>query len=273
MTITRCAAETLRGSTTEFERFAVFLLFSFGLFHLVYTCVLREPELLPSSVMIATTLVMVLYLWLARTRQLSALTAMRQKIEDAQVATISALVETIEAKDPYIGGHSKRVSRIAEELALHMGLSEDKVRMVARAGLLHDIGKLGIGDDILHKSTPLTPEDWAILKEHPRRTYEILAGLDFLYEANRLVLLHHERYDGKGYVSGISGDAIPVAAAILAIADAFDAMNSRRPYRMRMSKDAILAELEKGRGTQHAGPVVQALIELLYAKPELWSRS
>jgi HD-GYP domain-containing protein (c-di-GMP phosphodiesterase class II) len=273
MTATTSVAGSLRGNTAEFERFVVFLVISFGLFHLVVTFVLGKPELLPASVTVSTALALVLYLWVTRTRQLSAVTAMRKQIEDAQVATISALVETIEAKDPYIGGHSKRVSRIAEELALHMGLREDKVRMVARAGLLHDIGKLGIRDDILHKSTPLSQEDWAILKDHPRRTYEILAGLDFLYDANRLALLHHERYDGKGYGTGLCGNEIPLEASILAIADAFDAMNSKRPYRMRMSKDAVLSELNNGRGTQHAGAVVEALIDLLYAKPELWSRA
>ena len=193
-------------------------------------------------------------------------------LQEAELDTISALVNSIEAKDHYTRGHSEHVQEVSVAIARKLKLDEATVLAIARSAILHDIGKLGISDAILAKDGPLTDEEWEILKSHPKRTQEILAPLKFLAKETRIASLHHERHDGKGYLTGAKGNKIPLETRIIAIADAFDAMDSDRPYRRRLTRDAIISELKKGRDLQHSAPIVDALLSLLEEQPHLWHR-
>lgn len=171
--------------------------------------------------------------------------------------TVGILIRALEEKDIYTNGHSQRVSRYAYEIAKHLNLSEDVKDMFLIGGLLHDVGKIGIPDSILNKQGSLTAEEFIQVKNHS------LSGTKILQEANSMkdfipmVLYHHERYDGKGYPHGLKGGDIPLEARILSVADAFDAMTSRRSYRNPQSEEFAFNEIIKMKGTQFCPTVVE----------------
>ncbi|MBI4285131.1 MAG: diguanylate cyclase [Chloroflexi bacterium] len=166
------------------------------------------------------------------------------------LSTVYALAATVDAKDHYTYGHSKKVSEYAVALADAIGLPLDKVATIRAAALLHDIGKIGIPDSILNKKGPLTDEEWEVVKEHPRLGVEILRHVIDLVHCLPAVMHHHEHFDAKGYPAGFMGDSIPIEARILAIADAYDAMTSQRPYREQLSPQKAMEELKQCAGTQ-----------------------
>lgn len=166
------------------------------------------------------------------------------------ISTIQALNKTMEAKDPYTSGHANRVEDYAVGLAEFHGLPFNTVQDIKTAAILHDIGKLGIDDSILNKASKLTQEEYAIIMKHPSIGADIISNVDFLKKVTKMVKYHHERYDGRGYPEGLVGEAIPIEACILAIADSYDAMTSDRPYRKALTKDEALSEIEKNAGTQ-----------------------
>jgi response regulator RpfG family c-di-GMP phosphodiesterase len=170
---------------------------------------------------------------------------------------LAAFVQAIEAKDPYLKGHSIRVSLYAGELAAAMGLGPDEVTIVCRAGMLHDLGKLGVLEPIVGKPGPLTPAEYEVIMQHVEVGHRILAPLRFLATEALVVRHHHERWDGRGYPDGLAGESIPLAARIVATADAFDAMTSERSYREAEPLEDALAELERGAGT-HFDPAAVA---------------
>jgi len=186
-------------------------------------------------------------------------TDMRQEHFD----TVRALAEAIDASDPHTRGHSERVTRYSIAIARELGLSEHRVLTIEYAGLLHDMGKIGLQHDILLKPTALSDEEWSLMKQHPATGAKIVSDLHFLKGARGVVLYHHERFDGKGYPTGIAGDAIPLEARIVKVADAFDAMRSDRPYRPALTLAETLSELERGRGTEFDPQVVDALLRLI----------
>lgn len=177
--------------------------------------------------------------------------------------TIRALAEALEARDAYTRGHSERVTQYALRIADAMGLSESNRRMIEHAGLLHDIGKIGISDSILLQTTPLSPEDRATIQSHPLFGDQILGPIQFLHDVQEVVRHHHERYDGGGYPDGLTADEIPLSARIVCVADAFDAMTSDRPYRAALSREHAVEELERERGRQFDPAVVDAFLGLL----------
>ena len=179
-----------------------------------------------------------------------------------------ALTSAIDAKDPYTYGHSERVARIAVELAREMGLADDEIGDVYLAGLMHDIGKIGVRDEILGKKEKLTAQEMEHIQQHPTIGYRILADLRCIAYILGGVLHHHERFDGRGYPAGLKGEGIPFLARIIAVADSFDAMNTNRPYRTALSRGRILEILSEGAGTQWDKKVVETLLrcqEKLYA--------
>ena len=180
-------------------------------------------------------------------------------------STIFALTAAIDAKDHYTFNHSQCVSRYASALAEHAGLETDLVEIIRQAGLLHDIGKIGIPDVILTKSGRLTPEEFAIMRQHVERSIEMIRHLPSLDYVIPAVLGHHERFDGKGYPRGISGEDIPVSARCLSIADSFDAMVSKRSYKSKMPAEEALAEIEKNLGTQFDPQLGRLFINLVRA--------
>ena len=166
---------------------------------------------------------------------------------------LSVLRRAIEARDPYTQGHSARVTAMAEALARRLRWDDERLAMLRVGGPLHDIGKLGVSDDVLRKRGRLDARELAEIREHPTLGAKILLRLVAFRGAIPYVLYHHERWDGTGYPTGRSGEEIPVEARVLAIADAFDAMTSDRPYRRALSPDEALAEVERCAGTGAVG--------------------
>ncbi len=176
---------------------------------------------------------------------------------------IYALAATVDAKDHYTYGHSKKVSEYAVTAAEALGLSPDKVATIRAAALLHDIGKIGVPDSILNKKGPLTSEEWEPIKEHPQLGVEILRHVIDLINCLPAILHHHEHYNGTGYPSGLKGDKIPLEARILAIADAYDAMTSFRPYRERLMPQEAIAELRRCAGSRFDPELVEIFCRLM----------
>ena len=182
------------------------------------------------------------------------------------LSMISALTAAIDAKDHYTYAHSKNVARYAATLAVAAGLNDDQVRTIYAAGLLHDIGKISIPEKILNKTDQLADEEYQIMKDHVNNSIEMIRHLpemDYLIPA---VLGHHERWDGKGYPRGISGEEIPVSARCLAIADVFDAMTTDRPYRKGLPLEVALEELNKAAGRQLDPQLTPVFIRLIRSR-------
>jgi len=187
---------------------------------------------------------------------------MAEQLRETYDGTLEALVSALDARDRETKGHSLRVAKYMMEIAFHMGATpgtEEWVDM-QRGGLLHDIGKIGVSDTILHKPGPLTEEEWVDMRRHPKIGHDMLKDIGFLSGASRIVMAHHERFDGKGYPIGLVADEIPIGARIFVLADTFDAMTSDRPYRKALSVDASREEIIRCSGTQFDPQCVQAFL-------------
>jgi putative nucleotidyltransferase with HDIG domain len=190
------------------------------------------------------------------------ITQMTHQLTETYDGTLEALVLALDARDRETKGHSLRVMSYVLAIARQLGLEEGGQEWtdMQRGALLHDIGKIGVSDYILHKPGPLTPEEWADMKRHPHVGYEMLKDISFLSDAAAIVHAHHERFDGKGYPRGLAGDEIPTGARIFAVADAFDAMTSDRPYRKTLSPEMARDEILRHSGTQFDPQVVQVFL-------------
>jgi putative two-component system response regulator len=171
-------------------------------------------------------------------------------LKKAYLDSVKVLVEAIDAKDPYTRGHSDRVRQMSLEIASQLGFTEERLEILEYGALLHDIGKIGIKDEILRKPGALSPEEHQAIQEHPLIGVKILEGVEFFKDKIPMIRNHHEHFDGKGYPDGLAGEAIPLEARIIAVPDAFDAMASLRPHRGIMPLEDILLELEKYKGKQ-----------------------
>ena len=185
------------------------------------------------------------------------------KMRKIYLETMRALAAAIDAKDPYTKGHSERVTEMAIALAQELNLPEQQIEDLEYAALLHDIGKIGIDERILGKNGGLTSEEWEKIREHTLIGAKIIEPVKFLKNSYQAIYYHHERYDGSGYPAGKKGEEIPLFARIIAVADAYDAMNSDRPYRKKLSEDEIIQELREQAGGQFDPEVAQALISIL----------
>jgi HD-GYP domain-containing protein (c-di-GMP phosphodiesterase class II) len=190
-------------------------------------------------------------------------------VQRSYLETVLALVQAVEEKDRYTRGHSERVTAFSVKLASAMHLTPRRVRMVEYAGALHDIGKIGIDLAIIHKRERLSDEEFAIVKNHPLIGERIVRPIGFLADALPAIAQHHERFDGLGYPLGIAGEQLTLEARILAVADAYDAMITERPYRSPLPKNAAIAELRRCAGTQFDPLVVEHFLELLHNDPEI----
>jgi diguanylate cyclase (GGDEF)-like protein/putative nucleotidyltransferase with HDIG domain len=184
----------------------------------------------------------------------------QEKIKDAFVSSIYALAATIDAKDHYTFGHSNNVSVLSEALAIKAGFGETEIEVVRNAGLLHDIGKVGIPETVLSKPGFLTDDEYEMMKGHVVQSINIIKHIPNLIDTVPVVISHHERFDGKGYPRGIKGESIPVLGRVICIADAFDAMTTDRPYRKGLSLEQAVYELKKNSGTQFDPNVVKIFI-------------
>jgi HD-GYP domain-containing protein (c-di-GMP phosphodiesterase class II) len=185
------------------------------------------------------------------------------ELEKSHFESMKALAQAIEAKDLYTRGHCDRMVDYALAIADRLGLSDEEKKHLGYGAALHDIGKIGVHEMILNKSGKLTEHEYELMKEHPRMGAEIIKGVDFLSPAAPIVYYHQERYDGKGYPEGLSGEDIPVGARIIAILDTFDAMTSDRPYRKALPMEVSFAELRRCAGTQFDPKIVETLIDII----------
>lgn len=185
------------------------------------------------------------------------------EIQKMSLQTITTIANTIDAKDEYTKGHSRRVSEYSAAIAEKLGMSPDEVSNIRWVALLHDIGKIGVPDAVLNKPGRLTNEEYQMMKQHTVIGGEILKDIGMLKGIDVGARYHHERYDGKGYPDGISGEDIPYIARIIAVADAYDAMTSNRVYRKHLDDSKVMNELKAGIGTQFDPEAAGALIELL----------
>ncbi|MCH5268424.1 MAG: diguanylate cyclase [Lachnospiraceae bacterium] len=198
------------------------------------------------------------------------LDAKSQEIQQMTLQTIEAIANTIDAKDEYTRGHSKRVSDYSAEIAASMGMSEEEVLNIRYVALLHDIGKIGVPDAVLNKPGKLTNEEYELMKQHTTIGGDILKDIGLLPDLDVGAKYHHERYDGKGYPKGLEGKVIPQIARIIGLADAFDAMNSNRVYRKHLDRESIIEEIKRCSGTQFDPEIVEAFMPYL-EQDEIWN--
>ncbi|MBS4214607.1 HD-GYP domain-containing protein [Neobacillus rhizophilus] len=187
-----------------------------------------------------------------------------QRVKQKSLDIITSLVKALDSRDPYTYDHSENVSRYAMQIAEKMNLSKDVCQIIRTGGLLHDIGKIGIPEQILTKPMELTDDEYKIIKSHPVIGYDMLKHVK-RFEKNGtldIVLYHHERFDGNGYPAGLKGNEIPLYARIIAVADTFDAMMSRRVYRNEFDLEHTLHVIRQNKGTQFDPQVVDAFLSL-----------
>ena len=185
------------------------------------------------------------------------------KLEKAYLETIETLRFTVEAKDTYTRGHSDRVSEYSVLIGKHLGLSEEDIHLLRVGGLFHDIGKIGVPDSILLKTSKLTDDEYSEIKNHPKIGAQILSNATLFEKAIPIVKHHHERYDGFGYPEKLAGENIPYLARIAAIADSFDAMTSKRTYRDSLPLDIVINEISKNKGTQFDPNIANKFLDIL----------
>lgn len=163
-----------------------------------------------------------------------------RRLEQASLQSLLGLANALEAKDVYTRGHSDRVAGLARRIALAAGLGSKAADTIAQAGLLHDLGKIGMPEHVLRKPGPLSPEEWVVMRRHPIVGAQIVAPLEFFGDGAVIVRHHHERHDGSGYPDGLRGEMIPLGSRIVGVADVYDALTSDRAYRARLSRaDAV----------------------------------
>jgi putative nucleotidyltransferase with HDIG domain len=196
-----------------------------------------------------------------------ALAESYQRLEESSLEAIATLNATVEAKDPYTAGHSARVQRIALAVATELGFSPVELDAVRYGGLFHDIGKIGIPDTLLTKPHRLTRAEYEVMKIHSAEGARIVGKFGRLRECVPVIRHHHERFDGAGYPDALAGDDIPMAAAVVGLADAWDAMTIERPYQRALTVEEALVEVRNGRGTQFVPAVVDAFFAALKHNP------
>lgn len=189
--------------------------------------------------------------------------AQNEKLERISMQIVTALSGAIDAKDTYTNGHSTRVADYSKEIAKRAGYSEEMQNDIYMMGLLHDVGKIGIPDAIINKPAKLSDEEYSIIQNHPVMGAKILKNISEFPKLVTGARWHHERYDGRGYPDAISGEVIPMEARIIAVADAYDAMSSRRSYRDALPQSQVRSELERGKGTQFDPVFAEIMLHMM----------
>lgn len=189
-----------------------------------------------------------------------------ENLQKAYYETVRALVIAMEAKDPFMQGHGERVAKYAVKIGKELGLSKYDLKIMNYFSILHDIGKIGIPESILTKPGKLSSQEWEMIRKHPIIGENIIAPIDFLKPVRPLLRHHHEWFNGRGYPDKLKGEKISIAARVLAVADAFDAMQAERPYRKAFTKKKAIQEIIKGSGTQFDPKIVKAFLNVFGRK-------
>jgi putative two-component system response regulator len=188
------------------------------------------------------------------------------KLQEVLDGVIQAIAQIVESRDPYTAGHQQRVAEIAVGMAENMGFSQDRVKGIRMAGIIHDLGKISVPAEILSKPSRLNDMEFGLIKAHPQTGYDILKGIEFPWPIAEMVYQHHERIDGSGYPRGLKGKEILLEAQILAVADVVEAMASHRPYRAKLGIDKALGEISKNRGVLYDPEAAGACLKLFGEK-------
>lgn len=188
------------------------------------------------------------------------------QLQTTYVSTLRSLISIIEAKDPYTKGHTERVASYAMALANRLSFDEETLRTILFGSLLHDIGKMGVLDEIIQKPGPLTEEEWVLMRAHPVVGAQIVEKMEFLTGTIDIVRHHHESWNGKGYPDGLRGEGIPLLARVVTVADSFDAMTTDRPYRKALSLDEAVRRLEEASGIQFDAALVKVFVKYVREK-------
>jgi putative nucleotidyltransferase with HDIG domain len=229
-------------------------------------------EVLTGVWLLMTALATAVWAWFARRNALTRagsqeLLLTTRELEQSLLDTIETLNAAVEARDPYTAGHSQRVRRVALAVGRALSLPTDRLGALGTAALFHDIGKIGMPDSILTKTDHLTREETALMREHVTRGAEIVAKFPQFRSAIPAIRHHHERWDGLGYPDGLAGDRIPLEAAIIGLADAWDAMTTDRPYSAALSLNEAMMQIRAGREKQFNAAVVDAFWEVARRRP------
>ncbi len=187
---------------------------------------------------------------------------LNEQLENSSIEVVLALSKTLETRDPYSGAHSKRLASFSEQIARHFNFSARETRELCWAALLHDIGKIGIEDSILHKPGPLDAHEWEVMKSHSELGAHIVKGLSGLENIASIILSHHERVDGEGYPHALMSDQIPMGAKIIAVVDSYSAMTEGRVYKAPRNHEEALSEIKQNSGIMYDPAVVEAFISL-----------
>jgi putative nucleotidyltransferase with HDIG domain len=188
---------------------------------------------------------------------------MNERVEDAYFATLAALAAALEAKDAYTNDHAGQIADLAGAVCDQLGFAPADARIVRLGALLHDIGKIGIPEEILHKPSELSEEEMRLMQEHPEIGARILEPVPYFADLVPLVRSSHERYDGTGYPSGLTGESIPLGSRVIAVCDAFHAMTEDRVYRQALDLDQATLEIERCAGTQFDPVCARALLDVV----------
>ncbi|NNG47980.1 MAG: HD domain-containing protein [Deltaproteobacteria bacterium] len=186
-----------------------------------------------------------------------------EELAQSNWGAMTALARTVDTKSPWTAGHSERVTELALKIGREMGLTAKELDLLHRGGLLHDVGKIGVPGKILDKPDKLTSEEFAMIREHPEKGSRILEPIPAFRDVIPIVSQHHEKFDGKGYPGGLSGEQISLGARILAVADVYDALAADRPYRPAFPPDMVHAIIDKSTGTHFDPVVVQAFQKII----------
>jgi HD-GYP domain-containing protein (c-di-GMP phosphodiesterase class II) len=202
-----------------------------------------------------------------RERAAAELARSNQLLEEAYDATLEGWARFLELRDKETQGHANRVTTLTVQLAVALGYPEEDLAHVRRGALLHDVGKMGIPDQILFKPGSLTEGEWAIMRLHPSYAYDLLRPITFLQPALEIPYCHHEKWDGSGYPRGLQGEGIPFSARIFAVVDVWDALRSDRPYRGSWSAAKVVEHIRENRGTHFDPQVVDLFVRILDELP------
>lgn len=253
------------GSTGKTIVFAIipFLFFVFDIFTKLYPQYFHSDYQLPSQIMPTVISVYYFCFLILYSREISI---EKKQIGSLTKESVIALSNAVELNDFYTSGHSRRVAEYSKEIATRLGMTSFAITEIYYAGLLHDVGKIGIDDNIINKNGKLTDIEYKVMKNHPSMGFRLLTQMSKNTEFKELAsgaLSHHERYDGKGYPYGTAAEEIPLIARIIAVADAYDAMTSYRSYRDPLPQNEVRTEIEKGLGTQFDANIGKIMLQMI----------